>query len=124
MNKKAFKLKEKIADTSQLYHIQVIKILNFSEIYLDLKKDNLLKSEVKREIDYSKLKSIDATKLKSKQKEFVVDMLNENNLKKFDSTNPVSKYQSQNETQVLIKLMERDQVEKDMADVLKTTFLG
>jgi hypothetical protein len=66
---------------------------------------------------------MDESEIEPKQKKLVTDRLNEINLKKLDSAQPINKSTVQNEIDIVIKLLERDQVDKEIGDILKTTFL-
>lgn len=60
----------------------------------------------------------------SRNKQFVNNTLNEDNLQKLDSTHQMNKHLVQNDIQVLVNMLERDQIEKEIGNLLKTTFLS
>lgn len=75
----------------------------------------------KHAIPYNKLKPVNALE---KSRQYASQALIEENLRKLDSTHLMNKSVVQNEIQNLIKLLERDQVEKEVGNILKSCFLS
>jgi hypothetical protein len=77
-----------------------------------------------RKLDYKKLQPINAAEIIQKPKEFAHNTLTAEKLKSLDEERPSNRGSVQNEIQKLVKLMEKDQVDKEMGNILKTTFLS